>query len=506
MYVDCVDALILEVVQNGNNASLSPLAIELITYAQDNFFTYISCFRLDHSSLTASGFIVGDPLYDLAIQSFIKYAHAHSIQVGMVVSGKNYLQNIFQTSNFYSSVCNKRLCPIPNTFPFPEYAVMAEIVNPTERITPQKQLRSELLKSCLRAQDFTYRLQGNNSRNLNSEFLYYDWDFDWISIEFEYWSASTFDAIDKNNNNQFIYSHNDPDKTAQRLCYEDYLLTIQYLNSLKMMSCSSFKIETELSLRKGKADPNPPLPPLPPRQLVPDPAIQAEEIDYLVDRILLIDYHPDPTALFDYQCSDLDKLGRSATIPNSRIWPLFSAESRSFQKACWGTAILDPSGNPILWNNYLGDYLITPHSFFSVENQHLSELNAAITNMNFYCPYCVCTFNNGNNNVDGYMWFIYSILNDRFNNHVFHRDRNINAENETATMNYEQGSVNIYIPEYKGNLLIRIYDSAGKIIVNEFQPVNNYFKLPIHFIESGIYFVSAIGDNNQIYSTKIFIK
>lgn len=81
MYVDCVDALILEVVQNGNNASLSPLVIELITYAHDNFFTYIACFRLDHSSLTVSGFIVGDSLYDLAIQSFIKYAHAHSIQV-----------------------------------------------------------------------------------------------------------------------------------------------------------------------------------------------------------------------------------------------------------------------------------------------------------------------------------------------------------------------------------------------------------------------------------------
>ena len=272
-----------------------------------------------------------------------------------------------------------------------------------------------------------------------------------------------------------------------------------------MMGCSVFSTETELSLRDAKPDPDPPPPPLPPRQLVPDPATQAEQIDYLVDRILLIDYHPDPTALFDYQCLGLDKLGRSATIPNSRIWPLFSAESSSFKRACWGTPILDGNGNPTYWNNYLGDYLLTPNSFFSVENQHLSELNAAITNMNFYCPTCACTFNNGDNNVDGYMWFIYSVLNDTYNNHVFHREKN-NEPIEKNTLKYEQGSININMPEYKGNLLIRIYDSTGKIIVNEFLPVNHYLKLPIPAIANGIYFISAIDDNSQILSTKIFIR
>ena len=225
MYVDCVDALILDVVLNGNNASSSPLAIELITYAHNNFFTYIACFRLDHSSLTASGFIVGDPLFDLALQSFILYAHANSIQVGMVVSSRIYLQNIFRTSNFYFPVPRKQNCPIPYPGPFPEYA---EYVNPTDKLSPKKQMRSELLKSLLRAEDFTFRVESKKPKNSTSRFRNYDWDFDWISIEFEYWSANTFDAKDENN--QFIYNHDDPVKTAQRLCYDDYILTIQYLN------------------------------------------------------------------------------------------------------------------------------------------------------------------------------------------------------------------------------------------------------------------------------------
>ena len=342
-------------------------------------------------------------------------------------------------------------------------------------------------------------MRGRNDKNSTERFRNYDWDFDWISIEFEYWSSNTFDAIDENN--QFIYDHDDPVKTAQRLCYDDYILTIQYLNWLRMMGCSVFSTETELKLQIGIADPKPG----PSRQLVPDPATQAEEIDFFVDRILLIDYNNYPTALFKYQCSGLDRLGSMATKSNSRIWPVFSAESSSFQKACWGTPILDDIGNPRYWNNYLGDSLFT-NSFFSIEDQHRNDLNAAITNMNFYCPTCFCTFNNGDNNVDGYMWFIYSILNDRFNNHVFHRERNINLENETATINYEQGYVNIYMPEYKGNLLIRIYDSTGKIIVKEFHPVKQYLKLPIPAIANGIYFVSAIDDNSQILSTKIFIR
>ncbi len=493
MYVDCVDELILDVVQNSNDATNSTLATELITYASNNFFTYIACYRLDHSSIAPNGYIVGDPQFDLAIKSFIQYAHANDISVGFVVSGTTYLDNIFQTSNFYFPIDHHWKCI--DDVPYPEPT--AEYINPSDEAQPNEIMRSELYKSCLRAQTYSFRISNGYQSSPNG-MNQYSWDFDWVSVEFEYWSASTFDAVDPSG--QDIYPHNDPYKVAQLFCYEDYISLSQTLKWLQYRSCYNFSIETELSIRDPKIDQTGQN-----RLIAPSADDQAAEIDIYYDRILLIDYHPLPTALFLYQCSDITRLSLSGTKPGTVIWPLVSAESNQFLKACWGNQIFDDQGLAIHWNPYLGDHLLTPNSLYSAEIQHYNDVINGQNN-GVYCPYCNCTFGYNDSEIGGYMWFTYSVLNDIFNGHVFNRKSNSKTENIETYFSFYDDKLVYHKSDYIGKISIVILDIMGNEIFTWNKNIIEDFQIGIPQFSSGIYFVKLLDERNNQKVIKIYIQ
>lgn len=479
MYVSCGDELIQEIYQNGNQYDTTGHTAktqELFDYATQNYFKYLAVYSLTKKFKVGNVYhtIIGDSTYWDALREFLKVAHQKGIEIGMVVTNKDFLDPVtslpnysFTNSPFYYNFSNTMgPCGYDTSevFAFAQSNINTTYINPdvVSEVDPDSETfnidefliqypmleRAEMLKGILRLMQYTYStkqwLYNTNDCADCSDEQYAEnalpplgtYAFDYISVEYEYWNSGTFD--------NFTDKLTSPEKTKQKKCWDNFIALTQMAFFAERMMCGQIKTELELVLEGPRYEPNYSYPI---NQWdtaagnVPWASEQAAFIGKYYNRILLTDYRPtynrnSPLSLIRKVGAAMTKFHNnpSSLAAKTEIIPLFSAASQDEKKHCFGSELLDVNGDTMYWgNNFFGPYLNSsisptyaspnPHRtdslvFFEWEFNYQSDL---ANNSIFLCDFCneydldtltTCLFETDNNYVGAFMWYNYSTLNN----------------------------------------------------------------------------------------------
>ncbi len=479
MYVSCGDELIQEIYQNGNQYDTTGHTLktqELFDYATQNYFKYLAIYSLTKRFKIGNVYhtIIGDSIYWDALREFLKVAHQKGIEIGMVVTNKDFLDPVTSTPNysfnnspFYYNFSNT-LGPCgydtSEVFAFAESNINTPYINPdlASEVDPDSETfnvdeflhqyplleRAEMLKGILRLMQYTYAtkqwLYNSNDCADCSDDEYADaaypplgiYAFDYISVEYEYWNSGTF--------NNFNDKTTWPEKTKEKFAWDNFIALTQMAFYAERMMCGQIKTELELVLEGPRYESSYSSPITQwdtAAGNVPWVSAQAAFIGKYYNRILLTDYRPtynrnSPLSLIRKVGAAMTKFHNnpSSLSAKTEIIPLFSAASQGEKKHCFGSELLDVNGDTMYWgNNFFGPYLNStispayaspnPHRtdslvFFEWEFNYQCEL---ATNNLFYCDFCneydvdtntTCIFETENNYIGAFMWYNYSTLNN----------------------------------------------------------------------------------------------
>jgi hypothetical protein len=390
MYVDCAGDYIIEA-YNGNTYHLD----RLLDFAQSACFTHISLYRLDLLD------ILSDPNLALLLSDFINDCHSANITVGAVGS-----DSAFYTENFVSDPTwtpDYDFCANPEFFTGDQIAYLEPIVNPKGDRSSQ-----DLYDKFVEAEIAKFYLRTGVDYN-----AYHTGKFDVLSLEIEYWGRS-------------------PSPFVAYIKYSRFINLLKLMNTIKDLSKNILNIPLIIEAEVGHLDNNK----LVLYEVSPGvyvtPQYQAEEIDSLTDRILLISYRYYPNNLFSKSCEWINLFGQTNKA-NTVIWPLLSAEAftgdtnTGAATNVWDSSVVNHwyqqncnTVGGIPWNNYLGDYLIenAPDGLTLAEDYYFINYDIAIATQpcSTCCPNCttcVQTWSNGDNAaIDTVMWFTYTLLDD----------------------------------------------------------------------------------------------
>lgn len=571
MYVSCGDELIKEIKGNINRYDSSGGSTtkckELFDYATTNYFTYLAIYSLGKKFKVGNSdhTIIGDSTYWPALKVFLYVAHKKGIQIGMVVSNKDFIDPVtslpnysFSNSPFYYNFASTLSgCAYDTTeeFAFVQRNINTSYINPVvpsytdpdsigysqielAYYYPQFE-KAELLKEILRLLKYSidtkneYYSSNGCADCSEEEFAeralppLSSYLFDYISVEYEYWDDKTFNLFTA-----------DTLKTKQKKCWDNFIALTQMAFFAERMMCGHIKTELELMLQGPvyKANKTYPI-----NQWdtaagnVPWANEQAAFIGKYYNRIFLTDYRP---SYGRNTMSMIRKVGAalrwlndnpSSLASKNQILPLFSAATRDEKKHCFGDTLgkgawdadyfgpfLSGSATPAHYhqNPYRTDTL----SFF--EWEFLFQNDSAQT-YGYQCNFCnlfdtssatTCAFNGVNDTIVGFMWYNYSTLNNTttFAPHQYHRIAN---QTEGTMRQYYTNSINFSMEE---NILtiyqnqepqldskLSIYSSDGKVVLTQYLN-HSTESISLSFLPKGIYLTQLLSE--EVNNIKRIIK
>ena len=486
MYVDCANDIIYEL-RAGNTTKRD----ELYAFMLDRHITYVALFSLD----TGSPSIIEDPALQDVLSDFIDFLKTNipGLEVGMVISS-NSDNDPYKIELYDYGRPNFRCVPYGGN----EHERITNIFNPSPDSDEDTKKLALMARAALHVKCYN---DGAGEESINIRFNQahfpgpHSGKIDWISVEREYWHISDADPVSGTQ--------------SFPKAYQNY---IDLLWACKIVCCQTnyqLKLETELSIIDyPKCIPVDPFWPNADVLGFPSGQAQADEIDLLVDRILMVDYFRFVQTIFDRQCHNFYFMGNSTTNPyrRSRIWPLFSVEFPEIgQVRCNGNAtgcseaflgyfLLPPAQPPL---TLVCDPLISVSSsggdFQDVEKSWLDQMSIATS-----CFRCSGTSYNTNfttniadNTYDGFMWFVYSIMND-MSYHKLGRTERIAQKSYFVYPNPGNGIYKIKASDDNIINAIHISDAFGNII-ELIRPVgaNQEYEINLSNHSSGIYFVQV---------------
>lgn len=566
MYVGCGDVLIQEIRDNGNvydTSGSTPITHEFFNYCEGNYFNYIAVYSLA-KKMNGGSSLIGDSTYWDALREFLKTAHSKNIQVGMVVTNKEFLNSstlapttTFFTSPFYYNLQQPLYnCGYDTIDPL-DFAIigndaMNDIINPVEAeifnndpaevadllptVYPQLE-KAELCKSVLQLLKYSFQTkywhyQNNDCAECNeTQFSELqapplaNYLFDFISIEYEYWDNNTWDKF-----------NTDSLKTKQKRCWDNFVVLTKSAFYAQKMMCGQLQTELELKLT-GPFHDSTLTDPIHPWDTaagnVPIPPMQAAFMGKYYNRILLSDYkknysYPNMISLVGAGMKWLSDNPSSLT-PKTEIMPVFSAARLNEEKHCFGNYLLDTSNVPLTWSfDFFGywlknaSYTNTPGSNFYYNNElrffeleFLLQCDSA-TYTWFLCDHCEndnganaqCTFDMSNDTIIGFMWYNYSTLNNTTSGSFTHQYHRMANKVERMTANENKLLVN-----YSSELNTLAIFKPGKNVTCSLSIYDVNGKLiytheqhdemefiSLQFLVPGIYFTQVVG--NAAYITK----
>ncbi len=498
MYVSCGDVLIEEILSNGNtydSLGHTPATQELFEYAHENYFNYIAVYSLA-KKMNGGATLIGDSTYWDALREFLKTAHSKGIQVGMVVTNKDFLDpttqaptTTFFTSPFYYNLQQPLYTCGYDTIDPLDFSVIGTdginaLINPaaasifeyepaeTEALLPTvypELEQAEMCKSIMQLLKYSFQTkqwhyQNHNCANCNEEEFaelqappLAEHLFDFISIEYEYWDDDVYE--------KFI-GVGASYKTEHKKAWDNFVVLTKSAFYAQKMMCGTLKTELELKLIGLPFD-NSFTTPIHPWDTaagnIPIPSVQAAFMGKYYNRILLSDYKknyafPNMISLVGAGMKWLSDNPSSLT-PKTEIMPIFSASLQGEEKHCFGSYLLDSLNNPVEW----------PDDFFGFWLQNATATNTPGINMyndnelrffeaefliqcdsakrsGFQCNHCQeddganvqCTFSITNDTIIGYMWYNYSTLNNTTTGsfaHQYHRKASSTTAQTTPTKN-----------------------------------------------------------------------
>ncbi len=514
MYVSCGDELIHELKLNSNvydsTGSNTPKTKALLTYCLDHYVTYLSVYGLGQKyNASTNDPIVGNILYFDATKKFLEVMHLYGISIGIVISNKGFLDSAVANTNYLTSpffwespvlpwdtTCSVLLKQSNNitTASIPENTVL----NPSCSGKPEDCYpvfeRSEMLKQILRVLQYScwvrdstehhssQRLSSNVVNNIPPDSSIYL--FDYMSLEYEYWDAST--------QNLMIPTGG---KTKPKAAWNNFFEYSQMLLYVYEQMCNFTKMELELRLAVPTITPGTLTQPVhagdTAAQDVPGLAIQVEYLARAFNRILISDYKDrvGGTNIISKTASAHTKFSvwPNDINPDSRhkFMPLFSAATQGEYKHCFGYLKYD--------NSSTNDTLEWPESFFgpllsgsdsSINTMHVLEqlyldvLDSAViagwsgfdcrnSSVDFTTS---CPITTDSTDVVGFMWFNYSLLNNPNRSPVvYNRNGFENPSKVKSTLWWDSKNsrLNYTISEESINLSsITVYDARGSIVLS----------------------------------------
>ncbi len=561
MYVSCGDMVMDELKANTNvydsinnltHTSATLNTWKLINYCKMHYISYIALYSLAQKhSATNNDPIVGNSAYNLTVRRFLQVAHDNGIKVGIVITNKEFLEvqasyGTFVTSPFYWVVPTApwdSTCYNSNTARhgqanfldnnFGEQAPPDSLLNPTDSIYGSLEL-SELLKGVMRVYQYSYWAKNfiplgctncneeeeSQERNAPMVTPPKKYLFDYMSLEYEYWSKATYSTLDTT-----VF----PNPTKAKKAWNNFSEIANAMLYVSSHMCGLTKNELELRIIPPKIFPLTNTQPVTPWDLsaqdMPKAQAQVDFISKYFHRILLSDYF---THLFSPISKTASTYTRFANIPSSLnagdynlIMPVFSAATAGVQKHCFDTLRYDSNNNPdTVDNTYLGPYLDTvPGANMSaVENNYLIAIDyaAAFQNspawqfgpcedFNNGTAITTCSIDTTHTKTVGFMWFNYSYLRDIHRSHVEYSRMQSNEAIQLSFSN-ETNLLHIKIPDISEKASIRklqVIDVYGREL-NHYQVSmpNQYFSL--NELANGVYICKLI-NGNQVKSISVTI-
>jgi hypothetical protein len=512
MYVDCANTIIQDLAALNTTSRNN-----LVAYALSRHISYMALYGLDLSPNP----ILRDATLQPVLSDFIDYCKLHipGVEIGMVISSKSYPKSIEYYN--YGSPSGFWPCAYYNN----DVARMINTtLNPPEKAHKDTKVLAEMARTC-----FDVKFYNDGGGDLAAGFPIsqriflqpHSGKFDWISIEYEYWHTASWDP-------DFLPS---PNYTIEK-SYRNYL---ELLEVAKLVSCGTgyrLRVESELSLIDYSHCQFPPdndpahvgyvVGPMPTGQ------IQADNIDYQLARILLVDYTKNSGDLFNFKCHNYYFLGNPSTdifgSRSTRIWPLFSVEFPNIgQVRCSGSTtdgcaaflglFLQPTTQSVTYTCDVNTYTVSDggNDFNKAEQLWIDQKNSATS-----CTHCGGTDYNANadfvqfvnnNTYDGFMWFTYSLM-TQMNYHRLQgkNNGNVNGADYFIFPNPSNtGMVTLSSIGVKSK--INVYDSFGKLILKKDISENQReINLDFSNVSNGIYNLILQDVDGNYFNEKITIQ
>ncbi|MBK9479272.1 MAG: T9SS type A sorting domain-containing protein [Bacteroidetes bacterium] len=549
MYVSCGDEMIEEIYINNeeidfvtSGSSATPKSNELLNYCITNYITYIAVYKLASAdNFTNSTIpIVGHTDYQVSVANFLHTFHEHGIKVGLVFASQGYLEDyILPSIDGACSTpedCSYPICPGEDRVYQFEKGIPSEWIYPDEDNNSYDILeRADYIRQMLNYAKFTkFSIE---RYGIEAGFMAYN--FDWLSLEFEYWNQSKFDAqITVGGIVTYLYSPTNSNhggtSTPAKVCYERFQEITQVMSDISQWFC---KIPMEMELKFELQDNNlystilsPPVYALPLRYQ-PEMDEIAGFIDPYYDRFLYSSPTSNVQNLFDKSCSGFYHLGiTSGKFDGTRIWPLAYA-SRALtptqpliHKNCWGDTLIGGVYEAAGFHNFLNtpgggnqpiNLMKIPEGYFKTEINNVVtsyQCTSCITNdwptvQEVYDEFTSGDFSKGDAFSDGVMWFNYSLLSHPRNNFTFLRK----ATNKVSSQNFVDNILkinpipcdNVFTIQYTDAVSynLKLTDSQGR---EQFSTTNAKTISTAH-LPNGIYNLLLVDGNGKTLSKKITV-
>ncbi len=558
MYVSCGNELIIELNRNEDSydslkPELTPKLSKLIKYCTTNFINYIAVYSLGKRLDTISGDpIIGNWKYFDATKRFLQVMHDDGVDVGIVITNKDFLETLandgtFRTSPFFWETPE---------LPWDTTCSMLARYNPTNTIrtitAPPDSLYnpslscedlgcystfelSELLKQTMRVLQYSYWVRDSTIANGcatctsrsnttetavdSSKYL-----FDYMSLEFEYWDSSTF-----------VLSTPTGSMTQRKASWNNFFQVSQAMVFVYGLMCNQIKMELELRLVPpfGNDFNNRSQPTntgdLQAEDMLPT-SMQVEYLSRAFNRVLVSNYRKGEYSDVHYP-KMINKTGNAhikfSDYPNDinadeyhQFMPLFSAATAGEYKQCFDTLRYSNTApnDTLEWDeDFFGPGLAAGRTMNYYEQKYIDQLDSSlIDNLQFdkcseyfSASPALETIKTDREHVVGFMWFNYSTLSDTFRiPSQYNRYQNSGSSNNSNAYIYYNNQSNLLSIHFSDEIVtetskLEVFTMQGsKLLSIDVNSTKRHFDLS-NFAD-GIY-LCRLNNGNQISIKKISI-
>ncbi len=544
MYVGDCDYLIDEIHANNDvldfvssGTSATPKANALLNYCIDNHISYIAVYKLASSNnIISPGLpVLANKPYYPAVWDFLLNFHEQGIKIGLVFSSSKFSEDYilpYLEQNCLPIGCAVPICPGLERAYFHPNGIPEEWITPEENESSYDIIeRADYVRQILNYAEYANSTIAD--KGFEAEGIYYQ--FDWLSLEFEFWDKDAYDNKDSNG----VYDYPpEPNplggtSTPALVMYQRFKEITEVLNDVSLWFCN-IPLEMELKfdmqnnnlyndlINLGYSSPY---------YYQPESNDIAAYIDGIFDRFLYVSPTSNPTALFDRSCEAFYHLGlTTGNSDHSRIWPpAYASRAQTssqpyIPKNVWGDTIGNGNYEAAGYYNYLNNngnsgpqvnYMNGPEGGFKTELNNVPTTyqcsdcitNAYPTISQVYNQFSLGNYDVGDAYSDGVMWFCYGLLDHPRHPYVFYRalDKDFNEGAVTEGSNFASPVPCDQSLEIKASiemgLTYKIIDMQGRAQV---VPLDGN-KISTSALRSSVYTLIAIDSNGKTHQQKIIV-